>query len=106
VDRVVHIVKMNIGDFLAYQHIIILVVLVSYLRKKKESSKLIYLRVACGCHPYGSIRKDCLQDTGECSCHSFATGRQCNKCIDASFTLTDRGCVNCSYSENKMFLIN
>ncbi|CAF4244959.1 unnamed protein product [Rotaria sp. Silwood2] len=48
----------------------------------------------CGCHPYGSTRKDCLQDTGECSCHSFATGRQCDKCIDSSLTLTDRGCVN------------
>ncbi|CAF3750071.1 unnamed protein product [Adineta steineri] len=48
----------------------------------------------CGCHPYGSTRKDCLQDTGECACHSFATGRQCDKCIDSSLSLTERGCVN------------
>ncbi|CAF4806849.1 unnamed protein product [Rotaria sp. Silwood1] len=48
----------------------------------------------CGCHPYGSTRKDCLQDTGECTCHSFAIGRQCDKCKDSSLTLTDRGCVN------------
>ncbi|CAF3381609.1 unnamed protein product [Rotaria socialis] len=48
----------------------------------------------CGCHPYGSTRKDCVQDTGECSCQSFATGRQCDKCIDSTLKLTERGCVN------------
>jgi len=48
----------------------------------------------CGCHPYGSTRKDCLQDTGECSCQPFATGRQCDRCLNSSLTLTDRGCVN------------
>ncbi|CAF0927203.1 unnamed protein product [Rotaria sordida] len=50
----------------------------------------------CGCHPYGSIQKDCLQDTGQCSCHSFTIGRQCDKCIDSSLILTDRGCVSLS----------
>ncbi|CAF1289873.1 unnamed protein product [Adineta steineri] len=48
----------------------------------------------CGCHPYGSVRKDCSQDTGQCLCHSYTTGRQCDKCIDLSLTLTDGGCVN------------
>lgn len=52
--------------------------------------------IACGCHPYGSTRKDCLQDTGECSCQPFATGRQCDRCTNASLSLTDRGCVNCT----------
>ncbi|CAF0752008.1 unnamed protein product [Adineta ricciae] len=55
----------------------------------------------CGCHPYGSTRKDCLQDTGECACHSFATGRQCDKCIDSSLTLTERGCINIHKSRRR-----
>ncbi|UJR13720.1 hypothetical protein I4U23_000731 [Adineta vaga] len=48
----------------------------------------------CGCHPYGSKGKECSQDTGHCSCHSFTMGRQCDKCIDSSLILTDHGCVN------------
>ncbi|CAF1014592.1 unnamed protein product [Adineta ricciae] len=50
--------------------------------------------IPCGCHPYGSQRRDCSQDTGQCSCHSFTTGLQCDKCIDSTLVLTDHGCVN------------
>lgn len=56
--------------------------------------------LACGCHPYGSLRKDCLQDTGQCLCHPFAIGRQCDKCIDSSLVLTDHGCVNGIWTQN------
>ncbi len=85
---------MNIGHLLVYLHIIIPV---AYVRnnsseRKKKHNKFI---LACGCHPYGSIRKDCLQDTGQCLCHSYTTGRQCDKCLDSSLILTDHGCINC-----------
>ncbi|CAF4879182.1 unnamed protein product [Rotaria sp. Silwood1] len=55
----------------------------------------------CGCHPYGSMRKDCLQDTGQCSCHSFAKGRQCDTCSDSSLVLTDHGCVSLNKNRHR-----
>jgi hypothetical protein len=67
------------------------------MKKKTPKKTVDYFEsfLACGCHPHGSIRKDCLQDTGQCSCHSYTTGHQCDKCIDSSLTLTEHGCVNC-----------
>ena len=67
------------------------------LTQSNKTHFLSIISLACGCHPYGSTRKDCLQDTGECTCHSYTTGRQCDKCVDSTLTLTDRGCINCSY---------
>ncbi|XP_039611507.1 agrin isoform X5 [Polypterus senegalus] len=38
----------------------------------------------CSCDPVGSVRDDCEQMTGLCSCKSGVTGMKCNLCADGS----------------------
>uniref|UniRef100_A0A6I8PQH2 Agrin n=1 Tax=Ornithorhynchus anatinus TaxID=9258 RepID=A0A6I8PQH2_ORNAN len=45
----------------------------------------------CNCSPRGSVRDDCEQMTGLCSCKAGVTGMQCNQCSDGS-ALGASGC--------------
>nr|XP_014340062.1 PREDICTED: agrin [Latimeria chalumnae] len=38
----------------------------------------------CNCDPTGSVRDDCEQMTGLCSCKAGVTGMKCNQCLDGS----------------------
>ncbi|XP_069466169.1 agrin isoform X1 [Ambystoma mexicanum] len=38
----------------------------------------------CNCDPVGSVRDDCEQMTGLCSCKTGITGMKCNQCPDGS----------------------
>lgn len=39
---------------------------------------------ACNCDPVGSVRDDCEQMTGLCSCKTGITGMKCNQCPNGS----------------------
>lgn len=49
---------------------------------------------SCDCNPIGSTNEFCNPVTGQCSCKSRVTGRQCNQCVTGFFNF-ESGCVSC-----------
>ena len=47
---------------------------------------------ACGCNPLGSIRDDCEQMTGRCTCRPGVTGQKCTICTNGNQLLAPGSC--------------
>jgi len=47
---------------------------------------------ACGCNPMGSVRDDCEQMTGRCTCRLGVTGQKCSVCPDGSPIVAPGSC--------------
>lgn len=41
---------------------------------------IIFLFVACQCHPVGAVGRWCNQTSGQCLCREGVTGLRCNRC--------------------------
>ncbi|KAI3382511.1 hypothetical protein SNEBB_010947 [Seison nebaliae] len=51
--------------------------------------------IPCNCNSYGSVRNDCNQMTGKCSCKPDVTGLKCGTCIRSTDILTEKyGCID------------
>lgn len=48
----------------------------------------------CGCNAYGSVSASCDTTTGQCTCRSGVTGRDCSECRPR-FTLVGSDCQSC-----------
>jgi len=55
---------------------------------------------ACNCDPVGSVRDDCEQMTGLCSCKTGITGMKCNQCPNGS----KLGMTGCEKGEGAAYL--
>lgn len=53
---------------------------------------------ACNCDPVGSVRDDCEQMTGLCSCKTGITGMKCNQCPNGS----KMGMAGCEKGEREV----
>lgn len=53
---------------------------------------------ACNCDPVGSVRDDCEQMTGLCSCKTGITGMKCNQCPNGS----KMGMAGCEKGEGQV----
>lgn len=53
---------------------------------------------ACNCDPVGSVRDDCEQMTGLCSCKTGITGMKCNQCPNGS----KMGMAGCEKGEGEV----
>lgn len=73
----------------------------SAARKKAErlmqSHNLFFPSAACHCSAVGSVRDDCEQMTGLCSCKPGITGMKCNQCPNGS----KLGMSGCEKGEGK-----
>jgi len=47
---------------------------------RNEFSLNLYLNLACDCHPYGIIDKQCDATTGMCQCKPNVVGQRCDQC--------------------------
>ena len=45
-----------------------------------DRSALPSIRLACDCHPYGIIDKQCDMSTGMCQCKANVIGQRCDQC--------------------------
>ncbi|RWS17130.1 hypothetical protein B4U79_06854, partial [Dinothrombium tinctorium] len=48
---------------------------------------------ACSCNRFGSLREDCDQTTGQCTCKSGVLGTKCTTC-PPDRVLTEQGCIH------------
>lgn len=46
---------------------------------------VLFLCLACHCHPQGSKSPICDQITGQCSCQGEAAGHRCDRCLEGYF---------------------
>jgi hypothetical protein len=51
-----------------------------YLLLSKNDKKINFFYLACDCHPYGIIDKQCDTTTGMCQCKPNIIGQRCDQC--------------------------
>ena len=61
---------------------------------------------ACGCNPMGSIRDDCEQMTGRCTCRPGVTGQKCSICPDGSPLVAPGSCAGIPEMYCRLYCFN